>query len=111
MTDPNLLARILELIQQRDQAWATKNMYKELYNNAYRDCAAYRSLYEAQQRLHLADIMRARSAGQGQALRALLKEIDWVRVNVEDPTLDHLEGWARDTLEELGEEPREERTR
>ena len=120
MTDHNLLARIQELIRerddyerrfrsaqdsgrtlvhdygaQRDEARATKDMFKERF--------------EAQQLLHLGDITRARRAGQGQALKELLEEIDWVRTSEGDLALDHLEGWARDKLKELGEEPREVR--
>jgi len=72
------------------------------------DRRTYKSLYEVQQKLYLSDITRARRAGQGQALKELLEEIDWVRTSEGDRALDHLECWATDKLKELGEECREE---
>ena len=82
--------------------WATPDGRKELMIRL--------AQLEAQQLLHVADIQRAHTAGQGQALRALLEEFYWARDNLSSGglRLDHIEGWAMDKLKELGEEPREE---
>lgn len=105
----------LDYIMAQLQAWALARatVHANELAAVRRDLEEQRvkaSFLEARDKLRLSDIERARSAGQGQALKALLEEIAWVRVSETDPALDHLEGWARDTLKELGEEPREERT-